>query len=85
MLRSGIRSGRMIPSLAKRCIPRCVKVAVLWLAIFLPLWVLSASPVAWATNDAFHSVFIRVHPWLKNQALTSAGPGFFSVASSGSR
>ncbi len=30
----------------------------LWLAIGLPLYVLSTGPVAWATNDAFHPPYL---------------------------
>lgn len=30
----------------------------LWLAIGLPLYLLSTGPVAWATNDAFHPAYL---------------------------
>lgn len=48
----------MKPSLEKECVPRRVKVAAMWLAICLPLYVLSTGPVAWATNDGLHPRYL---------------------------
>jgi hypothetical protein len=48
----------MKPSLDRPCFSRRAKVTALWLAICLPLYVLSTGPVAWATNDAFHSPYL---------------------------
>jgi hypothetical protein len=49
---------RMKPSLEKAGISRRAKVAACWLALCLPLYVLSTGPVAWATNDAFHPAYL---------------------------
>jgi len=54
----------MKPSLEKASVPRRVKRAALWLAIALPLYVLSAGPVAWATNDAFHPAYLPDKVWV---------------------
>lgn len=35
----------------------------MWLAIGLPLYVLSTGPVAWATNDAFHPAYLPDAVW----------------------
>jgi hypothetical protein len=48
----------MKKSLEKPCVPPRVKVAVVWLAICLPLYVLSTGPVAWATNDGLHPAYL---------------------------
>jgi hypothetical protein len=48
----------MKPSLDRPCFSRRAKVTALWLAICLPLYVLSTGPVAWATNNAFHSPYL---------------------------
>ncbi len=53
----------MKASLEKVRVPRRVKVATLWLAICLPLYVLSTGPVAWATNDAFHPRYLPDEIW----------------------
>ena len=58
MLRSGNRIGFMKPSLENGSFPRRLKVAALWLAICLPLYVLSIGPVGWATNDGFHPRYL---------------------------
>jgi hypothetical protein len=46
------------PSLDKVCVPRRAKNAAMWLAIVLPLYVLSTGPVAWATNDGLHPRYL---------------------------
>lgn len=48
----------MKPSLDRPCFSRRTHVMALWLAICLPLYVLSTGPVAWATNDAFHPAYL---------------------------
>ena len=48
----------MKPSLDRPCFSRCTQRVALWLAICLPLYVLSTGPVAWATNDAFHPAYL---------------------------
>ena len=48
---SGVVAGQAVFS-------RRTKVVTLWLAICLPLYVLSTGPVAWATNDAFHPPYL---------------------------
>ena len=48
----------MKPSLEKATVPRRVKIAALWLAIGLSLYVLSIGPVAWATNDGLHPRYL---------------------------
>jgi hypothetical protein len=53
----------MKPSLEKACVPRRVKIGALWLAICLPLYVLSSGPVAWATNDAIHPPYLPDEAW----------------------
>ena len=50
---------RMKPSLDRPCFSRRTQRVALWLAICVPLYVLSSGPIAWATNDAFHPAF---HP-----------------------
>jgi hypothetical protein len=49
---------RMKPSLDRPCFSRRTQRVALWLAICLPLYVLSTGPVAWATNDAFHPAYL---------------------------
>jgi hypothetical protein len=58
MLRTGNRKNRMKPSLKKAYVPRRAKVAAAWLAICLPLYVLSTGPAAWATNDGLHPRYL---------------------------
>ena len=48
----------MKPSLDRPCFSRRTQRIALWLAICLPLYVLSTGPVAWATNDAFHPAYL---------------------------
>jgi hypothetical protein len=48
----------MKPSLEKACVPRHVKLAALWLALGLPLYILSIGPVAWAVNDGAHRAYL---------------------------
>ena len=48
----------MKPSLDRPCFSRRTQVKALWLAICLPLYVLSTGPAAWATNDAFHPAYL---------------------------
>ena len=48
----------MKPSLDRPCFSRRTHRVALWLAICLPLYVLSTGPVAWATNDAFHPPYL---------------------------
>ena len=48
----------MKASLEKGRISRSVRRAALWLTICLPLYVLSAGPVAWATNDGIHPAYL---------------------------
>jgi hypothetical protein len=48
----------MKPSLDRPCFSRRTQVVAFWLAICLPLYVLSTGPVAWATNDAFHPAYL---------------------------
>ncbi len=53
----------MKPSLDRPCFSRRTRRVVLWLAICLPLYVLSTGPVAWATNDAFHPAYLPDEAW----------------------
>lgn len=48
----------MKPSLDRPCLSRRTRLAALWLAIGLPLYILSTGPVGWATNDAFHPRYL---------------------------
>ena len=48
----------MKPSLDRPCFSRRTQRVALWLAIWLPLYVLSTGPVAWATNHAFHPAYL---------------------------
>jgi hypothetical protein len=48
----------MKPSLVRPFFSRRIRVVALWLAICLPLYVLSTGPVAWATNDGFHAAYL---------------------------
>ena len=48
----------MKPSLDRPCFSRRTQVVAFWLAICLPVYVLSTGPVAWATNDAFHPAYL---------------------------
>jgi hypothetical protein len=48
----------MKPSLDRPCFSRRTQRIALWLAIGLPLYVLSTGPVAWAANDAFHPAYL---------------------------
>ncbi len=48
----------MKPSLDRPCFLRRTERIAFWAAICLPLYVLSAGPVAWATNDAFHPAYL---------------------------
>lgn len=57
-LRLGNRPNRMKSSLEKKGFPRRVKAAAGWLMICLSLCVLSAGPVAWATNDGLHPRYL---------------------------
>jgi hypothetical protein len=52
------KPARMKPSLDRPCFSRRIRRIALWLAISLPLYVLSTGPVAWATNDAFHPRYL---------------------------
>ncbi len=45
-------------SLDRPCFSRRTKLIARWLAICLPLYVLSTGPVAWGTNDAFHPPYL---------------------------
>jgi hypothetical protein len=45
-------------SLETPCFSRRTQRVALWVAICLPLYVLSIGPVAWATNDAFHPRYL---------------------------
>jgi hypothetical protein len=49
---------QMKPSLDRPCFPRRTKRVALWIAVCLPLYVLSTGPVAWGTNDAFHPAYL---------------------------
>ncbi len=53
----------MKPSLDRACSSRPTPRVALWLAICLPLYVLSTGPVAWATNDAFHQPYLPDGVW----------------------
>lgn len=64
----------MKPSLDRPCFSRRTQRVAFWLAISLPLYVLSTGPVAWATNDAFHPrylpeaveiIYLPLYPLLK--------------------
>jgi len=48
----------MKASLGKVHVSRRFKRTAWCLAIFLPLYVLSAGPVAWATNDGLHPAYL---------------------------
>jgi hypothetical protein len=48
----------MKPSLDRRYFSRRTQRLALWLAVGLPVYVLSTGPVAWATNDAFHPAYL---------------------------
>ncbi len=48
----------MKPALQNPRFPRLTRVVALWLAICIPLYLLSTGPVAWATNDAFHPRYL---------------------------
>jgi hypothetical protein len=48
----------MKASLEKARDSRRVKRTAWWLAICLPLYVLSTGPVAWATNDGLHPAYL---------------------------
>ena len=48
----------MKASLGKPCVSPRVKLVVWWLAICLPLYVLSTGPIAWATNDGLHPAYL---------------------------
>ncbi len=48
----------MKPSLDRPCFSRRTKLIALWVAIGLPLYILSTGPVAWATNGAFHPPYL---------------------------
>ena len=48
----------MKPSLEKARVSRRVKRVAWWLAICLPLYLLSIGPVAWATNDGLHPRYL---------------------------
>jgi hypothetical protein len=48
----------MKTSLDRPCFSRRTQRVALWLAICLPLYVLSTGPVAWATKDAFQPAFL---------------------------
>ena len=48
----------MKASLEKSRVSRRVRRAALWLTIGLPLYVLSAGPVAWARNDGIHPTYL---------------------------
>lgn len=58
-----------------------LKKAAWWLAIFLPLYILSTGPVAWATNDGLHpaylpkeveAVYLPLVPLMKVDAVNRA-------------
>ena len=53
----------MKPSLDRPCFSRRTQRISLWLTIGLPLYTLSAGPVAWATNDAFHPAYLPDQVW----------------------
>lgn len=48
----------MKASLDRPCFSCRAQVVALWLAICIPLYVLSTGPIAWATNDAFHPHYL---------------------------
>lgn len=54
----------MKPSLDRPCFSRRTQRVALWLALGLPLYVLSTGPVAWATNDAFHPACLPNDVWV---------------------
>jgi hypothetical protein len=69
------------PSLEKACVPARVKKAALWLAIILPLYILSTGPVAWATNDGCHrrylpeamnAIYLPLVPLMKVECINQA-------------
>lgn len=73
----------MNPSLYRPCFSRRIRMLGLWLAVGLPLYVLSTGPVSWATNDAFHPrylpdevnfIYIPLAPFTKIDCIGS----FFS-------
>jgi hypothetical protein len=58
-----LNPARVKPSLNRPCFLRRTQRIALWLAIGLPLYVLSTGPAAWATNDAFHSAYLPDAVW----------------------
>jgi hypothetical protein len=48
----------MKPALEEPCVSRRVQNVAFWLAVALPLYVLSTGPVAWATNDGLHPRYL---------------------------
>jgi hypothetical protein len=46
------------PSLDRPCFSQRTQRVALSIAIFLPLYVLSTGPVAWATNDGWHPRYL---------------------------
>jgi len=49
---------QMKPSLDRPCFSRRTQRVALWIAVCLPLYILSTGPVAWATNDSFHPAYL---------------------------
>ncbi len=54
----------MKASLDRPCFSRRSQRLALWLAIGLPLYILSTGPVAWATNEALHPVYLPDGVWV---------------------
>ncbi|MCO5052574.1 MAG: hypothetical protein M9920_09740 [Verrucomicrobiae bacterium] len=57
--------------LRAKLFPARLRTAIQWLIITLPLYVLSAGPVAWATNDAFHPRYLPDEIWMLYLPLLS--------------
>lgn len=58
-----LKPALMKPSLDRPAFSHRTQRIAMWLAIGLPLYVLSTGPVAWATNDAFHPAYLPDAVW----------------------
>jgi hypothetical protein len=58
LMQAGVMVALMRRRWTSRVFFRRTKVVALWLAICLPLYVLSTGSVAWATDNAFHPPYL---------------------------
>ena len=78
----------MKPSLDRPCFSHRTQRAVLWVAICLPLYILSTGPVAWATNDGLHPrylakevnvIYLPLAPLMKVEWINQAFHNYTAV------